>query len=298
MQAFERLAFPLLAVVLGAGAVLVLAASDPGAAASPDGVGGVGGFLLTVGAVVGYSAGWSPYAADYSRYLPRSVSARATGLAAGGGLFLSTTVLMTVGAASVGAATAAGLDSDNPVANYTGLLPGWLAVLTLVAIAVGAVAANVLNVYSGAMAFLALGIDVPLARARAVVAVAFGAVGFVIALVALGDAAAGYEAFLLVVVYWVGPWLGVVLTDQWLRPTDPGLLYDRTHRNHAGPVALVAGIVVSVLLFANQELFTGLVPRLLPGIGDVTFLVGLLLSAGLYALLVRRTAVGTPGGTR
>ena len=86
------------------------------------------------------------------------MSARATGLAAGGGLFLSTTVLMTVGAASVGAATAAGLDSDNPVANYTGLLPGWLAVLTLVAIAVGAVAANVLNVYFRAMAFLALGI--------------------------------------------------------------------------------------------------------------------------------------------
>jgi NCS1 family nucleobase:cation symporter-1 len=298
VQAFERLAFPLLAVVLGAGAVLVLAASDPGAAASPDGVGGVGGFLLTVGAVVGYSAGWSPYAADYSRYLPRSVSARATGLAAGGGLFLSTTVLMTVGAVSVGAATAAGLDSDNPVANYTGLLPGWLTVLTLVAIAVGAVAANVLNVYSGAMAFLALGIDVPLARARAVVALAFGAVGFVIALVALGDAAAGYEAFLLVVVYWVGPWLGVVLTDQWLRPTDPDLLYDRTYRNHAGPVALAVGIVVSVLLFANQELFTGLVPRLLPGIGDVTFLVGLLLAAGLYALLLRRTAVATPGGTR
>lgn len=298
VQAFERLAFPLLALVLGVGAVLVLLGSDPGAAASPDGVGGVGGFLLTVGAVVGYSAGWSPYAADYSRYLPRSVSARATGLAAGGGLFLSTTVFMSVGAASVGAATAAGLDSDNPVANYTGLLPGWLAVLTLVAIAVGAVAANVLNVYSGAMAFLALGIDVPLARARAVVALAFGAVGFVIALVALGDAAAGYEAFLLVVVYWVGPWLGVVLTDQWLRPTDPDLLYDRTYRNHAGPIALGVGVIVSVLLFANQELFTGLVPRLLPGIGDVTFLVGLVLSAGLYALLVRRTAVATHGGTR
>ena len=34
------------------------------------GTGGVGGFLLTLGAVFGYSAGWSPYAADYTRYLP------------------------------------------------------------------------------------------------------------------------------------------------------------------------------------------------------------------------------------
>jgi purine-cytosine permease-like protein len=140
------------------------------------------------------------------------------------------------------------------------------------------------------MAFLSLGINVPLHRARAVVAAAFGVVGFLIALLALGDAAAGYEAFLLVVVYWIGPWLGVVLTDQYLRRRVPvELLYDRGYTNSAGLIALLVGIVVSVGLFSNQELFTGLVPRVLPGVGDVTFLVGITLSAGLYALLFRRS---------
>src|SRR5690606_31791198 len=180
---------------------------------------------------------------------------------------------------------------------FVGVRPGGVAALTLLAIALGAVAANVLNIYSGAMAFLTLGVDVPLRWARAVVALAFGAVGFVIALIALADAAHSYEAFLLVIVYWIGPWLGVVLTDQFLRPGRPpvGLLYDRGYRNHAGVAALVVGIVVSVPLFSNQALFTGLVPTLVPGVGDVTFLVGFALAAAVYALLFPRLAGRTPG---
>jgi purine-cytosine permease-like protein len=182
--------------------------------------------------------------------------------------------------------------SDNPATAFVGVLPGALASLTLLAIALGAVAANVLNVYSGAMSFLSMGVDVPLRWARAVVAAAFGVVGLVIALLALGDAAHSYEGFLLVIVYWIGPWLGVVLTDQYLRrdrlPTE--LLYDRGHRNSAGVVAILVGIVVSVPLFSNQVLFVGLIPRLVPGVGDVTFLVGIALSAAVYALLFRRHA--------
>ncbi len=293
VQAFERVAFPVLAVIFLIGAVIVLTKSDVSFVPADGGSGGVGGFLLTVGAVFGYTAGWSPYAADYSRYLPADSSRRRTGLAAGLGMFGSCTVLMIVGAASVSAAAAAGITSDNPTTAYVGVLPGLLANLTLLAIAVGAVAANVLNVYSGAMAFLSIGVPVRIDRARAVVAAAFGVVGFVIALLALGDAATGYENFLLVIVYWIGPWLGVVLTDQYLRrgslPVES--LYDRTFRNPAGLIALVVGIVVSVGLFSNQSLFTGLVPRVLPDIGDVAFLVGIALSAAVYAVLYPRLTV-------
>ncbi|MCO1654940.1 purine-cytosine permease family protein [Pseudonocardia humida] len=292
VQVFERFAFPVLAVVFAVGAVFVLGASDPSAVPDGGGTGGVGGFLLMLGAVFGYTAGWSPYAADYTRYLPADAPPRKVGLAAGTGLFASTTLLMVVGAASVSAAAAVGVASDNPTTSYVGVLPGVLAGLTLLCIALGAVAANILNVYSGAMAFLSTGVDVPLRWARATVALAFGVVGFVIAVLALADAAHSYEAFLLVIVYWIGPWLGVVLADQYLRrstaPTE--LLYDRSYTNHAGLVAMLVGIVVSVPLFSNQELFTGVVAAALPGIGDVTFLVGFALAAGLYALLFPRLA--------
>jgi NCS1 family nucleobase:cation symporter-1 len=295
VQVFERVAFPMLAAVFAVAAVIVLARSDPSAVPVGGGTGGVGGFLLTVGAVFGYTAGWSPYAADYARYLPAGSARLRTGLAAGLGLFVSTTVLMVVGAASVSATAAAGVESDNPATTFVGVLPGPLASLTLLAIALGAIAANVLNVYSGAMAFLSMGVDVPLRWARAVVAAAFGVVGFVIALLALGDAAQSYEAFLLVIVYWIGPWLGVVLADQYLRRSrfPAELLYDRGHRNRAGVIALLIGIVVSVSLFSNQVLFAGLIPRLVPGVGDVTFLVGIALSAAVYALLFERQRAST-----
>jgi NCS1 family nucleobase:cation symporter-1 len=148
----------------------------------------------------------------------------------------------------------------------------------------------VLNIYSGAMAFLSMGLPIHLGRARAYVAVAFGVIGFVIALLALGDAATSYENFLLVIVYWIGPWLGVMFADQWLRhdrvPID--LLYDRSYSNPAGLIAMLVGIVVSVVLFSNQTLFTGLIPRVAPQIGDITFLVGIVLSAALYVVLAHR----------
>jgi cytosine/uracil/thiamine/allantoin permease len=84
----------------------------------------------------------------------------------------------------------------------------------------------------------------------------------------------------------------VVLTDQYLRRDGlpVGILYDRAYRNHAGVVALVVGIAVSVPLFSNQALFTGLLPRLVPGVGDATFLVGFVLAGAVYALLFPRVA--------
>ena len=132
VHAFERIAFPVLAVVFAIGSVIVLLRSDPSAVPEGGGTGGIGGFLLTLGAVFGYTAGWSPYAADYARYLPVDSSRLRTGLAAGSGLFVSTTVLMVVGAASVSAAAAAGISSDNPTTAYVGVLPALLAALTLI----------------------------------------------------------------------------------------------------------------------------------------------------------------------
>ncbi|MEU0796944.1 cytosine permease [Amycolatopsis sp. NPDC005961] len=287
VQAYEKYVFVVLAVVFAAASVVVF-----GKAGATTNSGSVGGFLLAVGTAFGYTAGWNPYAADYTRYLPKTASPRAIGLYAGGGLFLSTTILMLVGAAS---ATIAGAADDNPTTAFTGHLPGFLAAATLLAITLGAVAANVLNVYSGALAFLALGIRLPLAWRRAAVALAFGVVGFVLAWLGLSDAGHAYENFLLVIAYWIGPWLGVLLADQHLRRgTEFGeLLADRHHRNVAGFTAFLVGLVVSVGLFANQAVYTAPIPKAVPGTGDLTFAAGFVLAAGTY-LLLRRQRTGVP----
>ncbi|MEC3914883.1 purine-cytosine permease family protein [Nocardia sp. CDC160] len=286
VQAFERIAFPLLAIVFALVTVVIFSKASLGAPAPAGGMGGLGGFLLTVGTAFGYGAGWNPYAADYSRYLPASSSKLATGGYASAGLFLSCFWLSVVGAAS---ATVASTAQGSPTDVFTANLPTVLKDLTLLAIAVGAVAANALNVYSGAMAFVTMGFRFSVRAQRAVVSVAFGVIGFLVAWWALPDAAASYEGFLLIVAYWIGPWLGVVFADEYLRRGQriDHLLYDRSYANWGGVAAFLIGLVVSVALFSNQEKFIGPIAKAVPQLGDITFFVGFLLSGAAYLVLVR-----------
>jgi NCS1 family nucleobase:cation symporter-1 len=283
VHAFERYAFPLLAVVFLVTSVIILSKAEPGAA---KGGGGVGAFLLTVGAAFGYAAGWNPYAADYTRYLPPDVSRKATALWSGLGVFVSCVVLEVVGAASATLSAPAGA---NPTAAFTGHLPSLVAKATLLAIALGAVSANVINIYSGAMSFLALGIRLPLTLRRAIVAFGFGVIGFVLAWSGLKDAGHKYEAFLLVISYWIGPWLAVYLTDWYLRRDQPvaGVLFDRRHNPWGGAAAMAIGMVLSIWLFSNQEQYVGPLPKRFHGLGDITFEVGFVVTAALYALYLQ-----------
>ncbi|WP_235022739.1 purine-cytosine permease family protein [Amycolatopsis alkalitolerans] len=70
VQAYEKYIFGVLAVIFLIATVVTFAEAHPSA---PGGGGGTGGFLLTMGAAFGYAAGWNPYAADYTRYLPANV---------------------------------------------------------------------------------------------------------------------------------------------------------------------------------------------------------------------------------
>ena len=148
---------------------------------------------------------------------------------------ISCVLLEVVGAA---AATVTSIDkyADNPTAGFISHLPTGIADVTLLAIALGAICANALNVYSGSMSFLALGVKLPLSLRRAIVAVVFGVAGFFLALSGLSDAGTKYENFLLVIAYWIGPWLGVFFADQWLRRGKQvdGLLFDRKHNPWGG----------------------------------------------------------------
>jgi NCS1 nucleoside transporter family len=288
VQVFERFAFPVLAVIFVIASVEVFTKANPGAPAG-GGLPTIGAFLIEVGAAFGYAAGWNPYASDYSRYLKPDVNPRSVAVFAGAGIFVSCVFLEVVGAAS---ATAVAKATGNPTADFTSLMPTWIKDLTLVAIAVGAVAANVLNIYSGAMSFLAMGFRLPLAMRRAIVALVFGAVGLLVAWGGLKDSGTKYESFLLVIAYWIGPWLGVVFVDRWLRrgTSIEDVIADADHRGSAeqvGAIAMVVGVVASIWLFANQTKFTGIVPKHHPSWGDITFEVGFVLSGILYYLLFK-----------
>jgi len=282
VHAFERLAFPLLAVAFVLAAIVIFPKTDASAAA---GGGGLGGFLITLGAAFGYAAGWNPYASDYTRYFAPDTDKKATAFWGGLGVFVSCVVLELMGAAS---ATLVAAKDASPTAAFTGQMPTLIADLVLLAIALGAVSANAINVYSGTMSFLAMGFNLPLALRRAIVAAGFGTIGFIVALTGLNDVSK-YENFLLVIAYWIGPWLGVYFTDQYLRRGHrvDGYLFDHKHNPWAGAVAMLVAMVVSIWLFSNQTQYVGLVPKADPSFGDIAFEVGFVLAAGLYYLFFR-----------
>jgi nucleobase:cation symporter-1, NCS1 family len=282
---FEKVAFPLLVVVFAIATVITLTKAHPGVHVA----GFAGGWLITFGAAFGYAAGWNPYASDYTRYLKPDINRRATGLWAGLGVFISCVVLEIVGAAAA-TITSSTKYTDNPTAGFTSHLPTGIADVTLLAIALGAVCANALNVYSGSMSFLALGIRLPLALRRAIVSIVFGVAGFFLALSGLSDAGTKYNNFLLVIAYWIGPWLGVFFADQYLRRGKhvDGFLFDRKHNPWAGFAAMAIAMAVSIIFFANQTDYHGIVPKHVSGsFGDLTFEVGFVLAAALYALFFK-----------
>jgi nucleobase:cation symporter-1, NCS1 family len=284
VHTFERYAFPVLGIIFLITTIVILAKSHPGFHPAAFSGGTVGGFLVSTGAVFGYAAGWNPYAADYTRYLPANVNKMAVAFWAGIGVFLSCVVLEIAGAAS---ATLATSSAATPTAAFTAHLPTALADATLLAIAIGAIAANVLNIYSGAMSFVAMGIKLPLALRRAIMALVFGVIGFIVAWTGLHDAGAKYTNFLLIIAYWIAPWLAVVFCDQFLRRREDllqteKLLFDQKYTNWAGPVAMIAGVAVSVWLFSNQTEYVGVVPTHVPAVGDITFEVGFVLTAIVY----------------
>ncbi|MET7731354.1 cytosine permease [Streptomyces sp. NPDC005402] len=291
VHVFERYAFPALAVIFLLAGVWTFKDADLGGGGTG---GGIGGFLLAFSAAWGYAAGWNPYASDYSRYLPRTANRFRTILYPALGLFLSVTVVAVIGAAS---ATIMAPKDASPTAAFTGHLPGWLGDLVLLAIILGAVSANALNVYSGAISIASFGLDLPAWLSRSVLVVVSGVAGTAAAWASLSDAGSAYEAFLLVIAYWVAPWLGVVLVERGLRSRIPdealsARLTDRAFTNRPGLAALLVGVAVSVPLFSNQEDYVGYVPEHWPSFGDVTPVVGFVVSAVLYAALRRRSPAG------
>src|SRR6476646_6271781 len=188
VHAFEKYAFPVLTVVFVIAAVVVLSKAHPGAAKDTS---GIGGFLVMLGATFGYAAGWNPYAADSTRYLAPETRRVPVAVYAGLGVFLSCTLLEITGTAVV---TAGGTELAPDA--FTGLLATWLGKLVLAGICIVAIAANAINIYSGSVSFMAMGVKLPTHAARAAVAVVFGLIGLAVAFGGLNNAGEDYENFL------------------------------------------------------------------------------------------------------
>ncbi|MEU6708672.1 purine-cytosine permease family protein [Streptomyces wuyuanensis] len=256
-------------------------------------------FLLAVGLAAGWQLTFGPYVADYSRYLPRSTSRRATFWSTFAGSVVGSQLAMMLGALTAAVAGNAFLpDQVGFLGDLAG--PAFAALLVYLVIVVGKLAVNCLNAYGGLMSILTTvtafdGRSRISAAARAGCIVGFIAVSMAIALAASDDFLTNFKNFVLLLLMVFTPWSAINLVDYYLvsrERVDIPALYDPDGRYGRWSIPALTCYVVGVAVqipFLATKMYTGAITKQLDG-ADISWIVGLIVTAVLYWLWARRTA--------
>ena len=170
-----------------------------GSAVSPS----LGAMGVALAVSFSYIMSWSPYASDYSRYLPKSASAtRVTLFTLAGGAMASFAVEM------IGAVVGS-LTGSFKYFEALNSFAGGFGIFAIVAVILGAIAANALNIYTNSLSALVLDVRAK----RWVTVVIGGVVGLALSIVGGTNFERFYEDFLLILAYWITPWLAIILVD-------------------------------------------------------------------------------------
>jgi NCS1 family nucleobase:cation symporter-1 len=205
----------------------------------------------TVLVMTGFGVGWVNTAADYSRYLPRSASARGVVFWPTFGGSLPVVILVAYGvllcASDEKLSQAVALD---PIGALTTILPTWFLVpFALVAIG-GLVSGAVLDIYSSGLTLLTLGLRTPRWVAAAIDGVLM--ILGTIYIVWVADSFLGvFMAFLIILGVPMSAWCGVFLADLMLRKRDydEGMLFDPASPAYraVNPVAVVVMVAATLI---------------------------------------------------
>jgi NCS1 family nucleobase:cation symporter-1 len=255
-------------------AVAHLGISVPANVKSMAAVGGFSGaFILTVSIMIGYMVGWVPYSSDYTRYLRTDVNRPAVKKAVMNYAFWGA-LISTVWIESLGALIGASVQFAKPSDLFTDWMPGWLKAPLLIAVIIGTISANIINIYSATLSALAVGIKLKQHWA----ALMTGIIGTALSILTAQNFIKNYTDFLFVLGYWITPWIMIGLLSHFLarRSRFTGI--------SAGFIAWVATLVLSTP-FWNQTLYTGPFAAKFPQFGDMTFIVSFFLAGILYMLL-------------
>ncbi len=287
VQALQKYLGGLLLVVLGAIGVLVLVRTGgPPAAAHPP---SAATFVLATAILASFNLSWASYSSDYTRYLPAdSPPGRVVSLALAG--LLGSAIPFQL----LGLLTAGGIGEASPTAVIGSLQHGAgpLGPVVLAAIALSSITGNSVNDNTASYSLISAGIRVP----RVAAAIVTASLGYLLAVAGAGRYADLYTSYLVVTLYWIAPWIGIVLADWYLVGRD------RVERDPPGwtrgATIFVVTAVLTIALFSVSDLYTGPAARLLGG-ADIGYYVGFLAAGLWYAAAARasRPALATTGTT-
>lgn len=271
LGAFLLLAFALIGIVFAIRGQAPIATHHPV---------GIPTFLLAVGVLVSFNLSWASYSSDYTRYLPASANPTKVVLLALAGLLASAIPFQILGLISAGSVADA-----SPTAVIASLQHtlGPLGTFALAAIALSSITGNAFNDNTASYSLISAGLHVP----RVAAAVLTATLGYALAVAGAGRYATFYTDYLLVTMYWIAPWTGIVLADWYCtahtpRPTPGGWT--------RGASIFAVTSVLTIGLFSTSSLYTGPVARWLGG-ADIGYYVGFFAAATCYAAgMPRRTS--------
>jgi NCS1 family nucleobase:cation symporter-1 len=260
-------------------------------------------FLLAVALAASWQLAFGPYVADYSRYLPRTTSARATFWWTLGGSALGAQWSMTFGA--LAAAAAGGRFTGHEVSYVVGLGgTGIIASALYFVIALGKLTINVLNTYGGFISLVTSvsgfrGRSALSRRARLAYIAGIMAAGTALALAGKDSFLTAFSDFLLFLLTAFTPWSAINLVDYYLiarERYDLPALSD-PHGRYGGwrwrALGAYAVGLLAQLPFLSTSFYTGPLVGPLGG-ADISWLVGLAVPAPLYWLLARGDSARVP----
>lgn len=252
-----------------------------------------GTFLLVVAIAATWQITYAPYVADYSRYLPKNTSVRATFWWTYLGTVVGTIWMMAFG--SIAVAVASSAFNGGSVGFITGLSPGGHAVFGLMII-LGIIAVNVLNLYgcfmSSVTVFTTLhrhGINQSV-RISYVIGAAI--VGTLTALLGQGNFLNNYTNFILFLAYFLIPWTSINLIDFYVVRKERyniAAIFDPNGEYGGVNWRTIIAYSVAVLVeipFMNSTFYVGVMVKHLGG-ADISWIIGIFVSAGLYYVLMR-----------
>ncbi|HEY9763774.1 MAG TPA: cytosine permease [Trichocoleus sp.] len=222
---------------------------------------------------------WSPYASDYSRYLPVSTPPRAIASTVTLGFALSG--ILCNGLGLVLATTITDLSAQG-IVNRVMELGGGIAVLPLLAITLSSIASNSLNYNSASYCLMSLrpfGMRIN----RIWAGVATWGLSYFMAVIGSGRYATIYINFIYFAACWTTIWAAIVIV-HWFSWGENGLK-SYSQRWTVGATLFVSMIGLSILLFGSSALYVSPVAKL-TGI-DFSYVFGGVVTAIVYALICR-----------
>lgn len=263
-------------------------------------------WISAAGAIgVGYLGAWAPYASDFTRYFNFNQP---------NGEQKVFWVGLIVGAAVatwleiIGAAFATVHGGADPALHIAKAVPGF-AIPALALVLGGLISTNILNLINGGMSAKAIWKK----GTRAQWTWAVGIIGSVLAIysVFVSDVAHIFHTFLIALLIWEGPWMGVLFTDYFILRKKRYQIEDLYGLNNiipdynkAGVTAYWVGFVAAALFsFTGKNevfgipLYSPLMLKYFNGM-DISFFVGFLVSAVIYYSSSRKSVMVLEEATR